>query len=151
MLIYSQSEGIWTDARGVVLVNGCLSGNDNMGHDMNNPDSQFIRDRGPLPRGEYTIGPLEFQPAVRSDGCVLTPDPTNIMGGRSGFYLHLRNLAHVAPDGTNASSDGCITFSSYAELAAIFAAAEASDHKVMVVASLSNLDKGVSINDPSPN
>ena len=119
MLTYSQSSGTWTDATGVPVVFRCEAGNDSMGKDMNNPDSQCLHNRGPLPRGVYTIGTLAFQAAVRSQGCMLTPQPGNQMCGRSGFFLHLRNLQHLAPDGTNASSDGCITFASFGELAII--------------------------------
>ena|ERR1700677_5103240 len=116
MLFYSQTEGSWFDENSHIIVSGCESGNDNMGKDMNNPLSQCIHDRGPLPRGMYSIGTLEYQNAVKSMGCVLSPEIENNMCGRSGFFLHLRNLQHKAPDGTNASSDGCITFGSLAEL-----------------------------------
>ena len=131
MLTYSQSSGTWTDAAGQAIVFLCQAGNDNLGKDMNNPASQCLRDRGPLPRGVYTVGPLAFQPAVRSQGCMLTPHPGNAMCGRGGFYLHLRNLQHLAPDGTNASSDGCITFASYGELAIV---GKNPDREVHVVA-----------------
>jgi len=142
-MFYEQPTGVWTDDNGVILVTGCLAGNNLIGEDMNNPASQFIHDRGPLPQGVYTIGPLKLQPAVHSLGCVLTPDPANNMGEppRGGFFLHLRNLNHVAPDGTNASSDGCITFKSYADLAAIGRRVADGETKMTVVAVLPDFNK----------
>jgi hypothetical protein len=125
MLYYSQADGLWGDQSGTVikLSGPCLSGNNLVGKDMNEPKSQYDHDRGPLPQGLYTIGVLKQQPAVHSQGCLLTPDPGNYMGPvpRSGFFLHLRNPAHVAPDGTNASSDGCVTFPAYADLFTLWA------------------------------
>jgi hypothetical protein len=136
MLFYEIRSGTWASPTGAILVTGCEAGNDNVAKDMNNPASVGLRDRGPLPPGRYSIGPLGYQAAVRSQGCLLTPFPENDMLGRSGFYLHLRNSRHLAPDGTNASSDGCITFAAFSELASITAAAVADDRTVMVVASL---------------
>ena len=117
MLAYSQTTGLWTLVVGSKLsIFICLAGNNNIGPHMNNPASQCVHNNGPLPRGVYTRSLLAYQPAVHSQGCALTPDPANEMCGRSGFFLHLRNPEHLAPDGTNASSDGCITFASFGDL-----------------------------------
>ena len=117
MLAYSQTTGLWTLDDGSKLdIARCLAGNNEEGQNMNNPDSQCIHNNGPLPRGVYTRSLLAFQPAVHSQGCALTPDSGNEMCGRSGFFLHLRNPEHLAPDGTNASSSGCITFASFGDL-----------------------------------
>ena len=117
MLAYSQYTGRWTLDDGSVLdIAPCLAGNNETGSHMNNPASQCIHNNGPLPRGIYTRSLLAFQIAVHSQGCKLMPDPANEMCGRSGFFLHLRNPTHLAPDGTNASSDGCVTFQSLGDL-----------------------------------
>jgi hypothetical protein len=117
MLAYSQTTGLWTlDSGSTLAIAPCLAGNNELGRNMNNPASQCIHNHGPLPRGVYTRSRLAFQPAVHSQGCALTPDPTNDMCGRSGFFLHLRNPEHISPDGTNASSDGCVTFNSFGDL-----------------------------------
>jgi hypothetical protein len=139
MIFYAQSSGAWASSDGTVLAVGCLAGNNLIAKDMNNPLSQCLSNRGPLPRGVYGIGPLGYQEAVHSQGCKLTPAPTNEMCGRSGFYLHLRNPAHIAFDGTNASSDGCITFPTFAALQAVALFAQKDESLVTVSASLPNL------------
>lgn len=125
MLYYSQRDGLWGDPAGAVIALSapCIAGNNEQGRDLNNPASEYLHDRGPLPTGTYTIGVLKQQPDVHSQGCTLTPDPGNYMGPvpRSGFFLHLRNSAHVAPDGTNASSNGCPTFANYQDLFELWA------------------------------
>src|SRR5271165_6468592 len=114
MLTYSQTTGRWTLDDGSMLdIAPCLAGNNMNGPNMNNPASQCIHNNGPLPRGIYARGQLGYKLSVHSQGCSLMPDQGNDMCGRSGFFLHLRNPNHVAPDGTNASSDGCITFASF--------------------------------------
>ena len=69
----------------------------------NNPAMQDVKGVGPLPKGTYTIedpedgthlGPLAFP---------LTPNPTNVMFGRSGFFLHAAEIKNPSM-----SSDGCI-------------------------------------------
>ena len=117
MLAYSQATGLWTLDDGSLLdIAPCIAGNNEIGPHMNNPASQCIHYNGPLPRGVYTRSLLAYQPDVHSQGCKLTPDPANEMCGRSEFFLHLRNQDHLAPDGTNASSKGCITFASLGNL-----------------------------------
>ena len=106
-----------------------------MGKDMNNPLSQFLHNRGPLPQGIYSIGALLKSAVVKSWACFLTPDPANNMGKppRGGFFIHLRNLQHLAPDGTNASSDGCITTATYADLVIVATHAAGGDSKLTVI------------------
>ena len=99
MLFYSQSKGEWTDDQGEVIVSGCYAGR---GQYKNNPGEDATHGLGPLPRGQYTIGPLHTIPHL-GPAMALTPAPTNEMHGRWGFFAHLDNPAHPGD-----SSDGCI-------------------------------------------
>jgi len=69
----------------------------------NNAAMQEVHDRGPIPRGLYTIGsPFDTQehgPFVLR----LTPDPANTMFGRSGFLIHGDSIQHPGR-----ASNGCI-------------------------------------------
>jgi hypothetical protein len=69
----------------------------------NNPDMQNVRETGPLPVGIYTVGDPINSPRLGPLAFPLTPDPSNKMYGRSGFYLHAPSISHPAM-----SSDGCI-------------------------------------------
>jgi hypothetical protein len=72
----------------------------------NNPAMQAEVDCGPIPRGRYTIGPVEFVDVDGPHGpfvLPLTPDPANEMFGRSGFLIHGDSLAHPG-----CASRGCI-------------------------------------------
>lgn len=91
---------------------GCYAGGDGAARPdaKNNPEFQDVHNVGPLPQGQYTIGPLHTVPHMGP--CMpLTPEPANSMFGRAGFFVHLDNPAHVG-----ASSDGCIVVPSYADL-----------------------------------
>jgi hypothetical protein len=104
VIFYSQSKGEFSRTLDgpvpstAILFGGCYAG---MGTSKNNPADQCLRDRGPLPRGEYFIGPLQKYPHL-GPAMQLLPLITNNMCGRGGFYVHLDNLAHVGM-----SSDGC--------------------------------------------
>ena len=54
----------------------------------NNPSAEAVHDIGPLPRGLYTIGPLENVPGLGVDVMPLWPSLKNTMWGRSGFFIH---------------------------------------------------------------
>lgn len=59
---------------------------------------------GPLPRGKYTIGPLQpSHGALGTNVAALIPDPSNEMFGRGSFYIHGRK----GPTDMDAS-EGCI-------------------------------------------
>lgn len=69
----------------------------------NNPQTQSVHNRGPIPRGVYHIGePID---TVTHGPYVLplTPDPSNEMFGRYGFLIHGDSIIHP---GT--ASEGCI-------------------------------------------
>ena len=124
--VYSQSSGalyyVWDNfgdpdpSHTIVVYVG--SGYPGHGTGLNNPSSQCVQgdpnhpntNAGPLPRGGYTIGPLQnnrsadgsrtFQNSLR-----LTPDPNNDVcnPARAGFLIHGSN----DPSHNNASQ-GCV-------------------------------------------
>lgn len=77
----------------------CYSGN---GPDLNNPASQYIKNHGPIPQGQYILemrtnthlGPLVYY---------LNPVDPLQMHGRSEFYIHWDNRSK-----NYTASDGCI-------------------------------------------
>ena len=97
MWFYSQSTGRLTHY-------GELIGTGYAGHPpyVNDPLAQDKHGCGPLPQGMYTIG-QEVSSTLGPITMPLQPYPQNEMYGRSGFYMHGDNPAHVGW-----SSDGCI-------------------------------------------
>lgn len=67
----------------------------------NNPQQQHVVNGGPLPRGMYTIGFPERHPRLGPLSFRLHPEATNVMFGRSGFFIHGDNK-------TNDASTGCV-------------------------------------------
>lgn len=97
---YEQASGRLLSADGTQAGTG-YSG---IGSGLNNPDEQNVVDVGPLPQGQYTIGPPYDDPGGKGPVVMaLTPDPSNVMFGRSGFLIHgdNANMNHTA-------SNGCI-------------------------------------------
>ncbi|WP_241666608.1 tlde1 domain-containing protein [Jejubacter calystegiae] len=71
----------------------------------NNPDLQCVVNKGPLPRGKYTIGrPIAHHPTAGRFVLRLTPYASNNMCGRAGFLIHGDN-------GRGTASNGCIVAS----------------------------------------
>lgn len=98
MWIYSQSTGRLSG-------NGKLIGFGYSGldADRNNPPSQSIPDKGPIPRGSWTIGaPIEHT-ELGPLAMPLTPNPGTETFGRSGFFIHGDSAAHPGE-----ASHGCI-------------------------------------------
>lgn len=107
--IYSQSTGQLThvDADGNTdyTAGPGYAGN---GEGLNNPAMQSTPNIGPLPQGDYTIGPMQENPihggrVILHQSMRLTPAPGNDMSGRGGFFMHRDN-------GRNnlSASNGCI-------------------------------------------
>jgi hypothetical protein len=84
MYSYSQSTGQLTQDGAVVG-----TGYSGHGDGLNNPDLQDVEGEGPI-----HLGPIAMP---------LTPDPANVMFGRSAFFMHGDNAA-----GDHSASDGCI-------------------------------------------
>lgn len=71
---------------------------------LNNPAFSNKVGQGPIPAGFYTITEIiADDPHTGILSCVLQPDSTNKMYGRSGFRIHGDN-----PAGNHSASDGCI-------------------------------------------
>jgi len=105
MIKYSQSTGIITLPDGTMF-----QGHAGHGQGLNNPAEQSTHAIGPLPQGQYSLGPWqdgsEYSAADARLGPFvsrLTPDPDNTMFGRDGFFFHGGNNSNPPTD-----SDGCI-------------------------------------------
>ncbi len=82
---------------------GKLLGEGYSGRDQwkNNPAYEGVSNRGPLPRGNYTIEPARQHPVLGPLAMPLQPDPENNMHQRGDFWIHGDNATHDA-------SHGCI-------------------------------------------
>jgi hypothetical protein len=69
----------------------------------NSPACISRRGVGPLPVGRYLVTPVAQHPGLGPDVLALEPDATNVMFGRSGFYIHGDSRQHPGN-----SSSGCI-------------------------------------------
>jgi RHS repeat-associated protein len=85
--VYSQSTGrlSYVDADGNSTYVG--SGYSGYGPGLNNPAMQNVQNIGPLPQGDYTIGPQQDNGSLRQS-MRLTPNPSNQMFNRWGFLIH---------------------------------------------------------------
>lgn len=96
---YDQKTGeIMTDD-GTVIGKG-YAGN---GKGKNNPAMESVKMIGPLPRGIYIIGEPINSPHTGPYSIPLTPNPKNVMYGRSGFMIHGDSI-----DNPGTASNGCI-------------------------------------------
>src|SRR5579859_2517331 len=69
------------------------------------PADQNLKNLGPIPVGEYTIGEAYSDPGGKGPVVMpLTPNPANTMFGRSAFLIH----GDRAPPKSGTASDGCI-------------------------------------------
>jgi hypothetical protein len=99
-IIFSISNGIISLSDGTEL-GTAYSGN---GASMNNPADVGVINHGPIPPGTYSIGrAVNFVGGVGQFALPLTPDESNLMYGRGGFFVHGDN-----PKFNHSASDGCI-------------------------------------------
>jgi hypothetical protein len=106
---------------GAQLARG-YSGN---GPSMDDPSAQACPGIGPLPVGLYTIGTARKHPHLGPVAMPLTPHPSNVMYGRSGFWIHGDSIKHPGE-----GSHGCICLPRPARLAI----AAATDRRLTVIA-----------------
>jgi hypothetical protein len=108
---YKQSTGLMQQI-GAGSATPHVTGYSGHGNGVNNPAMQNVPNIGPIPQGTYTIGEPEVYHSHGGDlanSMKLTPDPSNVMYGRGGFWIH----AGMA-DGSQTASEGCIIFDSAA-------------------------------------
>jgi len=100
---YSQSTGNLTDPAGEIRGQG-YSGN---GSDLDRPAGQGDVGHGPIPQGDWTIGPFFDAPGGKGPIVAhLTPNEGTDCLGRSGFMIHGDNRA-----ANHTASEGCIILS----------------------------------------
>jgi len=99
---------VYKQSTGELAHNGLYVGTGYSGHPphVNDPSAQNIPNFGPIPVGEYTLGPPFTHPICGPMAMRLSPEPQNEMFSRSGFLCHGDSIH--AP-GT--ASDGCIIMS----------------------------------------
>jgi hypothetical protein len=103
---FSITTGKWTNDAGEVFGIGYSGGNCGLvPAAVNNTGYEMIPNVGPLPEGFYTIGPPEDTVTHGPFVLPLTPDPENVMYGRSGFLVHGDSVLYP---GQRKASDGCI-------------------------------------------
>lgn len=114
---------------------GELLGTGYAGHGpgVNNPAMQATPNVGPLPQGVYTINPPVNTTTHGPYVMWLTPDPANVMFGRSGFGIHADEIANP---GKRLASTGCIVLSNEARVA-VWTAAQADARQFRVVETFS--------------
>ena len=101
--VYEIMSGNLYDPTGKFVYRG-YSGGDQGRHPegVNNPDDEGLKNIGPLPEGLYTFGTPVEHTHLGPYAIPLTPDPSNDMKGRSGFFMHGDTVAY------HAASEGCI-------------------------------------------
>jgi len=96
---------IYVQATGALLHGGTLVATGYAGHGagLDNPADEAVPGLGPLPAGQYTIGPPFTHPRCGPVSMRLAPSAGTREFGRFGFLMHGDNAAlnHTA-------SDGCI-------------------------------------------
>lgn len=120
--VFVQSAGVVYGPSGAIAFSG-YSGN---GADKDNPEAQFVKEHGPIPVGGYTIGAPIDGTSLGPCALPLTPDPTNVMQGRDGFFIHDDSLSHPGQ-----ASDGCLVTVGVSTRKTIWAS---PDHRLVVVA-----------------
>lgn len=81
---WHQASGALVSPTGAIVATG-YSG---LGKGKNNPAMQNVKGIGPIPRGEYVIGPVYDSNHTGPFTIMLTPKPENQMFGRSDFRIH---------------------------------------------------------------
>lgn len=118
---------VYQQSTGELSHNGAIVGVGYSGHDeyKNCPEAQNIPDLGPIPVGNYTLGPPFTHPHTGPLTMRLSPEPGNDMYGRAGFLCHGDSLGSPG-----SASNGCIVMSRPIRLQM----AESDDNDLTVIA-----------------
>lgn len=104
--VYSQHTGIMVSPNGNGVLGRGYSGREN---GLNNPAEERHANIGPIPRGNYTIGPAFTHALAGPITMSLTPRPGTDTFGRDGFMIHGDTPLHISnPTSTTSASHGCI-------------------------------------------
>src|SRR6185503_12812435 len=103
--VYSQSTGQLSHVDASGKVTAVVTGYSGNGAGLNNPAYEQVRNVGPLPRGEWTIGAPFNSLNVGPYALPLTPRPGTNTYGRDLFRIHGDNAR-----GNFSASDGCLVF-----------------------------------------
>lgn len=105
MWIWTQDDGVMLD----ILCGRFATGYAGFGDGKNSHAHQHIRDVGPIPCGQYTIGQAIDHPRLGPLSMRLAPAPGNNMYGRDDFWIHGDN-------GKGTASHGCIVLAQPARM-----------------------------------
>lgn len=107
MWIFDSSTGWLSNPDGDQIEQGYAGGDLGKNPEgINNKAYQYTRLIGPLPVGLYTMGDAVEGTHLGPLAIPLTPDPSNDMRGRAGFYCHADTIGHP-----RCASEGCIVMS----------------------------------------
>jgi len=108
LCVYSQGTGSLrcTDDRTGAEYLSC-GGYAGTGDGRNNPDMDGQSNVGPLPRGDYTVGPAFTHAHAGPNTRRLTPLPGTDMHGRDGMLMHGDNPRHDASNGCIVAPPNC--------------------------------------------
>ena len=121
MLIYVQRTGaVYKNGKRVTF------GYSGFEEGKNNPEMQSVKNKGPIPCGVYTIGPLHDSEQVGKNVMNLDPDEGTETFGRTDFRCHGDSAQHPG-----AASHGCIILSLPIRVAIVD---KDPDRKIKVVA-----------------
>lgn len=107
-----------------VLLGVGYSGN---GKGLNNPEMQHVRDVGPIPQGDYYIGPRYDHPEHGPVVMKLNPEPGTNTFSRDNFLMHGDLKGH---EGENLASKGCVIMPRWIRERV----SESGDHLLRVIA-----------------
>ena len=107
-MVYDRLSGVWSifaeiDDGGQERVVASGSGYAGAPGHVNRPGSSHLVGLGPLPPGEYHVGVPIKHPRLGRVAFRLRPAPSNVMFGRSNFWIHGDN-----GKGDRSASRGCI-------------------------------------------
>lgn len=121
MLVYVQRTGeLFKDGKRITF------GYSGFEDGKNNPEMQSVKNKGPIPCGVYTIGPLHDSERTGNKVMRLSPDEGTETFGRGDFECHGDSTQHPG-----AASHGCIILSLPIRVAIVD---KDRDRKIKVVA-----------------
>ena len=96
---------VYRQSTGELTYNGqhVATGYSGAGIGKNDPDMQDVKNVGPVPQGQYSVGPQHYSPNVGPGAMNLTPLPGTDTYGRTLFRVHGDDILHPGQ-----GSAGCI-------------------------------------------
>lgn len=103
MYTYNQKTGEFSHSSVNAPLTHITTGYSGLGEGRNNPALQYTHDVGPIPTGQWKIGPAIIHPKLGPIAMSLSPCLGTHVNGRDGFYIHGDSRVHPGQ-----ASHGCI-------------------------------------------